>query len=129
MIPHIPAVPPSIVCDANHAEIIVICLLILIGLLVWLYRAERNKNTNEEREWKLRLEVKLDKALDEHRLCRESLPFTYATKTETFDMQQAFKDLTKERTEAWEKFTNKFEDFVTQFWNHAHDTNGKVERK
>lgn len=114
-------IPPGICQDAAHSEIIIILLLVAVGWLVKLYRAEKKKNQEIENNWKDRVENKLDTALANHEQCQRILPEKYVSK-------QEFTDLLKERNHQWDEFNKKFESLIERFWNHKHCAGGDVER-
>jgi hypothetical protein len=117
----IPSVPPSIICDSGHAEIVIIVLIILTSVFVRLWWIGRKENQTRTNAWRERMEEKLDKALDDHTRCRETLPERFVTKEE-------FRDLLSERNRQWEDFNEKFGKLMDRFWTHCHDEKGKVER-
>jgi phage pi2 protein 07 len=53
-------------------------------------------------------------------MCQKNLPYQFVTKEE-------YKELLNKRNQQWEMFIDKFEKLITRFWNHSHDTNGKVD--
>ena len=118
---NLPHVPNSVICDSGHAEITIISLILLLAVFIRLWWVNRQERHNEAKEWRLRMEGKLDQALEDHQKCRQQLPFQYVTKEE-------FKDLMAERNKQWDEFNRRFEDFISKFWNHGHDNAGKVER-
>jgi cbb3-type cytochrome oxidase subunit 3 len=118
----VPEIPTSVVCDSSHAEITIIFLIILVTVFAKLFWNERQKNVGEEERAYMRIEAKLDSVINGHIECQKQLPVQFVTK-------EIYKELLAERNRQWELFNEKFEKFIQRFWNHSHDTNGKVDRQ
>lgn len=123
----IPKVPAAAVADAGHAELIIIGLVILLGVMIKLWWRERQNWEKKEHEWKERIEGKLDIAIENHIQCQKNLPFMYVTKDDFKTLNNDLREISNDRTKKWNTFTDKFDALMDKFGKHRHDENGKVD--
>jgi hypothetical protein len=119
---NLPHVPPAITCDSGHAEIVIICLIIISVLFYRSYKSEKKKREIEDTVWHQRIEDKLDNVLSEHSKCQAAIAERFASKTD----RSEFIQLIKERTEAWIEFNKKFDTLMDMFKNHTHRDSGEI---
>lgn len=108
---------PTSAFQPEHASIVI---WLLIAIVAYLGKTVYDYSNG----WKRRLEEKLDKAMENHVACQNTLPEKYLTKQE---FQQIFRDHLALRTKEWGEFRQDFKNFTESFWHHVHDSNGKTE--